>query len=731
MAAKSSLDPDIENKIEEAINDTLAATDGLLALREKRVRRVQLTLRGLAKELGLEGDVEVFGSFMNGFKMGGSDLDVAFIPKGEPAHIHLEKFAERLPSLGFENITKIFRANVPLVKFTDKQTQMEVDFCINNELGVRNSKMLAVYCQYDTRVLKLGRLVKDWAKRHQLVGTADGYLNSYAYMLLVIHYLQSLEPPVVPNLQTLAPASASFPVCDKKWGFEDKWETKFVDDIQSLPNPTSENTMSVAELLVGFFKFYTEIHDWKRHAVCIRLNEPSVCIPKDSLVNQANTSTEWYIEDPFDLRHNLAGKCSPAGRALILQTMRDSLKELTDWNPSTSWERVFPQNQTMSYFLKCRISSNVTPHALLEEFEPFDLQNLYFPKSDGNSRFMQSAFLEFSDAKSRRKAHTKNETYIQDCQLQLHYSTQHNLREALEGQKFSTYEMASYKMQRQILNARVKQPEAPIQQVQLPPFQDMAQMQAMPVIVPDFFQQGMPQGMPLSPFMMQPFIPNMAQAAAMGMLPNQGPRNPWDVMPQSMPSSMANPQQDEPLPPAQAAQLGQLQQAQLAHAKAGAVLGMPDTDLRGIPREVAKSSKVVAKPAQAFLMGQVQYTHGPDAVTSKQTFMGGKPLAKAEDVFSTSSDATTTWLDVAVGQVATGDKPLLDEAQANQLRALKDIFTKNYGQASVRRKANKINLDVMVNYAGKSVLPEEAASQLRQIKPFFDQKARTPAASAF
>jgi len=163
--------------------------------REKAARRVRLIISGIARKLHLEGEVKMFGSFSNGFKTGGSDLDVVFVGNIAQDNIVslLGKFATMVPDYGFENVTKIFSANVPLVKFTDRKAGLEVDFCINNELGVRNSLLLKTYTAYDRRVLQLGRLVKDWAKRHELVGTADGYLNSYAYMLLTIHFLQSLS----------------------------------------------------------------------------------------------------------------------------------------------------------------------------------------------------------------------------------------------------------------------------------------------------------------------------------------------------------------------------------------------------------------------------------------------------------------------------------------------------------------------------------------------------------
>ena len=33
-------------------------------------------------------------------------------------------------------------ASVPLLKLTDRDSEMEVDFCVNNQLGVRNSLLL-------------------------------------------------------------------------------------------------------------------------------------------------------------------------------------------------------------------------------------------------------------------------------------------------------------------------------------------------------------------------------------------------------------------------------------------------------------------------------------------------------------------------------------------------------------------------------------------------------------
>lgn len=361
QAATAPLDEGIKEALAREIEQALQIDDAKVQERERASRRIIMVLQGISRNWKRAGNnkspsVAAFGSFSNGFKAGSSDLDVVLL--GEPpdiSHSLLQRFANETPQYGFENVTKIFTASVPLLKLTDIKSQIEVDFCINNELGVRNSLLLYTYCEYDSRLLQVGRLVKDWAKRHELVGTADGYLNSYAYMLLVVHYLQSVD--VVPNLQALATESVK--IADSKWGGEDYWETKFVTDVQSLP--PSKNTQSAAELLVGFFWYFVNF-DWGSYAVCPRLNSPGHFVDKKSLTLAANSET-WYVEDPFDLKHNLAGKCTPAGRKRILECMSESLTALSV--QPVQWQKAFPPPQSEVYYLKCRISPNIKAEDLL------------------------------------------------------------------------------------------------------------------------------------------------------------------------------------------------------------------------------------------------------------------------------------------------------------------------------------------------------------------------------
>ncbi|CAK0825873.1 unnamed protein product [Prorocentrum cordatum] len=412
-------------------------------------------MEGIAKKIGLPRKVTMFGSFSNGCKNGTSDFDIALVSKidaGQAVH-YLAKIAEQLPSCGFGNVTRVFQASTKLLKFTDVRTQAEVDFCINNDLGVRNSRMLGCYCEVDQRVSKLGRLIKDWAKRRGLVGSADGYLNSYAYMLLTVFYLQQTTPPVLPNLQKMA--TEPFLVDSDKWGMEDTWDTKFWDDIGGLEK--SSNEMTVSQLLIGFFHFYGFAFEWKSCAVCIRESQPGQSVNKFTLQTRV-IEEQWYIEDPFDLRHNLAGRCSRAGRERILSTMRDTHEVLSS---KGRWALACPLRESSKHFLKCRTAHDVTPQAFLEAFEEFELVKLHFPKPcDQGSRHLNT-FLEFRTSAARRRAHTKNECHLEGCsqQLHLHASSQHALEDAMQaleatGGSYSTFEMLPYKLQRRVQQNR-------------------------------------------------------------------------------------------------------------------------------------------------------------------------------------------------------------------------------------------------------------------------------------
>ena len=96
-------------------------------------------------------------------------------------------------------------ARIPIVLFTDPLSGLDCDISFNNPLAIRNTLLLASYSIIDVRVRELAYVIKHWAKRRHMNSPQEGTLSSYGYLLCLVHFLQTRSPPVVPNLQRLAP----------------------------------------------------------------------------------------------------------------------------------------------------------------------------------------------------------------------------------------------------------------------------------------------------------------------------------------------------------------------------------------------------------------------------------------------------------------------------------------------------------------------------------------------
>ena len=70
-------------------------------------------------------------------------------------------------------------------------------------------------------------MVKEFAKKCDIGDASRGSLSSYAYILMLIFYLQQVKPPVVPVLQELYDQSSPQKIVDG-------WNAWFYDDLQNL-----------------------------------------------------------------------------------------------------------------------------------------------------------------------------------------------------------------------------------------------------------------------------------------------------------------------------------------------------------------------------------------------------------------------------------------------------------------------------------------------------------------
>lgn len=145
-------------------------------------------------------------------------------------------------------------------------------------------------------------MVKLLAKSCDIGDASRGSLSSYAYILMLLHFLQQRQPPVVPVLQELHP-----PGQRPAARLVDGWDAWFFDDLNRLHQMwpgLGLNTESVTELWLAFLQFYAHDFDDRNLVVCCRQQAPLTKFEK------MWNSPCIAIEDPFELSHNLGAGIS-------------------------------------------------------------------------------------------------------------------------------------------------------------------------------------------------------------------------------------------------------------------------------------------------------------------------------------------------------------------------------------------------------------------------------------
>lgn len=169
--------------------------------------------------------VRVFGSSVNGFGSAGSDLDLSLTstPTAEQLKnlaTYIEDEGSNLPLNCMSNLdSSRLTARIPILKFdvnvnvnvpksNDNSNEhgkhvhvVQVDLSPSNTLAQINTKLLHTYSLHPMAsaiMLLLKRLVR----KHNVNNPSEGSLSTYAYVLMVIHYLQTVN--ILPDLQSLA-----------------------------------------------------------------------------------------------------------------------------------------------------------------------------------------------------------------------------------------------------------------------------------------------------------------------------------------------------------------------------------------------------------------------------------------------------------------------------------------------------------------------------------------------
>jgi len=297
---------------------------------EKEINQRERALKFIQNFMEMNFDknsrLELFGSSRNGFGFSGSDLDICLTFAGhdnEPPEIYsdavdvIKGVANAFKSNSiFSNIVAITQAKVPIVKFDlhlDTSVKFEADISYYNVLAKRNTKLLRTYCLLDSRCEVLGYLVKAMVKEVGIGDASRGSLSSYAYTLMMIHFLQN--EGVLPVLQELHDGE------ERPEYMVEGFNTWFQEDpiriAAFINNRTDAQTNDcLSKLWVKFLRYYTEDFNFERDVVQCQQSG------RLSLFEKEWTSKCISIEDPFDYNHNLGAGVSRKMANYIISVFR-------------------------------------------------------------------------------------------------------------------------------------------------------------------------------------------------------------------------------------------------------------------------------------------------------------------------------------------------------------------------------------------------------------------------
>ena len=269
-------------------------------------------------------EVQKFGAFSNTFMIdyGEYDIDICLVPKCQLNYFrntYTEKLIHGLKNckLGnFKEVSTNENSNSFFVlkgEIIEKGQKININILIHNKIPIYHSFLLKTYALYDQRFHIMGIYLKYWAKINNLHG--PNYLQSYALLFMIIHFLQKIvEPKVLPNLQKIPKFDNYKNIYEQGENIYEYYQDfeaistnlyyesnpKKIREYMSEINNNRNNDETVTNLLVKFFEYYSYCYD----------SNQKISVHKDlrESIKKGDDNIAYSIDDPFDIMNN-PGKC--------------------------------------------------------------------------------------------------------------------------------------------------------------------------------------------------------------------------------------------------------------------------------------------------------------------------------------------------------------------------------------------------------------------------------------
>lgn len=288
---------------------------------------------------GHEIKVRPFGSTENRLCSTDSDVDVCIVTDFKDLE-NVCLLAKVLGKHRMERIVCVQNAKVPIVRIWDPEYKVQCDMNVNNTLALENTRMVKTYVDIDPRVQPLAMIIKYWTKQRILNDAAGGgTLSSYTWICMIVNFLQTREPPILPSLHQRE---------HKKRPPQNGVDVSFDDDIETLRGFGKANTESLGSLLFNFFKRYGYEIDFEKNVVSIRMGK---LISKAEKKWDALLGNRLCVEEPFSIARNLSNGADDNAVRGIHEEFRRAFKLLAETPPNlTAWseEYVFPKEELPS-----------------------------------------------------------------------------------------------------------------------------------------------------------------------------------------------------------------------------------------------------------------------------------------------------------------------------------------------------------------------------------------------
>lgn len=237
----------------------------------------------------------------------------------------------------FRSAQPVVRAKTPIVRVKDRITGIRCDLNTCTRMGVINSAWVRFCADCHPTIRNLLILVKVFSMRKGLTGSGRGdHLTSYCLTVMVIFFLQTkgiLHPVTV--LQEVS----DLPVLQISG-----YNFSFSRDPALLPPLQQSHIPTLTSLLRDFFMYFAEF-TFGSKAVCPLVGEPVLlfslrngtflhprlegCATGKSK-DRLKTEKVMVVQDPFELRRNIAANVSPQRLSRLVRTFEAAAKLLED-----------------------------------------------------------------------------------------------------------------------------------------------------------------------------------------------------------------------------------------------------------------------------------------------------------------------------------------------------------------------------------------------------------------